>query len=187
MHCKELLDDFTWNSTRSSGNELQKTLTNIFMPGRLQNKRQNRQLLQKTVQNLDKRTSRHPPTKAFIQEYMAPAKFSRKDLPAWIPPGSPQDLLLRICAASCKDLWEKTSPGSPHNHVIRSCVRSCNHAEGPLTGRQQDLHKIFSWGNVQDDAIMHCLLSGFDFQPCSLHTKPTAALLSLQEEYDKGN
>ena len=67
-------------------------------------------------------------------------------------PGSPQNLLSRSCTGPCKDLLERTSPGSPQNLLRRTCARSCKDILGPIGGSQQDLHKIFSQGSVQDHA-----------------------------------
>ena len=39
------------------------------------------------------------------------------DLLERIPPGSPQDLLLKTCAGSRKDLWERNSAGSPQEPI----------------------------------------------------------------------
>jgi len=58
-------------STRSAHKDLQKTLTKIFMPGP---RREAHKifikallLLEQILQDLEARTSQHPPTKAFIQ------------------------------------------------------------------------------------------------------------------------
>ena len=56
-----------------------------------------------------------------------------------ISPGSPQDLLLRTCTGSCKDLVGRTSSRSPQDLLLRTCGRSSN----PLRECQQGLHKIF--------------------------------------------
>ena len=72
---------------------------------------------------------------------------------AWarIPPGSPQDLRAGTCTRSCTDLLERTSPEPVQDLRKRLCARSCTDL-GPLRGFQQDLHKIFSQGFVQDQA-----------------------------------
>ena len=57
---------------------------------------------------------------------MASARPSRKDLLERIPPGSPQDLLLRTCTRSCKDLLERILSESPQDLLTRTCTRSCS-------------------------------------------------------------
>jgi len=56
---------------------------------------------------------------------MASARSSRKDLSAWISPGSPQDHLIRTCTRSCKDLWQDCSRAfatSSHKDLNKTLV-----------------------------------------------------------------
>ena len=66
---------------------------------------------------------------------MASARSSCKDLLERIPPGSPQNLLLRTCAGSCQDLLERDlegSPGEPVHPGIYSAKQNRGSDQGGL-------------------------------------------------------
>ena len=151
--CKDLLEDCTRISTRSSHKDLQKNLTKIFLPGPLQ------------------RSSQEHPGRAFIQATLCKILMQ----------GLPREDLIRICTRSSeKDLY-KIMQGSvredftrtPQNLLIRTPARSCNDLledvsriftrsphKDPYTIMQghQDLHNIFSQGHLRPlvKIFIHC-------------------------------
>ena len=73
-------------------------------------------------------------------------RSSFKDLLERILPVSPQDLLTRTCARSCRDLCEDVSrifTKSSHTDLYKIM-------QGPLTGFHQDLHNFYCQGPLQD-------------------------------------
>ena len=79
-------------------------------------------------------------------EDMASAKSSCKELLEWILPGSPQDLLIRTCARSCKELL-----GDASSIFTRSSDKDLHKImQGPPTGCHQDLRSSCSQGPLQD-------------------------------------
>ena len=67
---------------------------------------------------------------------MASASSSCKYLLERIPPGSPQDLLLRTCT-SCKNLLERNLEGSPQEPVYAILYRKMPQAQGLRTPRRR--------------------------------------------------